>query len=123
MFEDVSLCRDIIRQVIDAIEKIQIRTGAIKSANDFLATATGMEKLDAVCMQFMAIGESLKKLDRMTQGELLAQYPTIDWVAIKGFRDIIAHHYFDIDVEQIFWIIEYELEPLYSTLKQMYTVL
>ncbi|MCE1156961.1 MAG: DUF86 domain-containing protein [Bacteroidales bacterium] len=29
-----------------------------------------------------------------------------------GLRDIIAHHYFDIDAEEIWWIIENELEPL-----------
>jgi len=53
-------------------------------------------------MLFIAIGESLKNIDKITQGRLLSDYPEIDWVGVKGFRDIIAHHYFDIDAEQVF---------------------
>ncbi len=31
---------------------------------------------------------------------------------MKGLRDIIAHHYFEVDADQIWWIIENELQPL-----------
>ncbi len=55
-------------------------------------------------MLFMAIGEALKNIDKITGGALLSQYPEIDWKGAIGFRDIIAHHYFDIDAEQVFWI-------------------
>jgi hypothetical protein len=30
----------------------------------------------------------------------------------RGLRDIIAHHYFDVDASQILWIIKNELSPL-----------
>jgi uncharacterized protein with HEPN domain len=49
----------------------------------------------------------------------LSRYPEIDWAGAKKLRDIIAHHYFDIDAEQIFWIIEHELQPLSATIKKM----
>jgi len=38
---------------------------------------------------------------------------------VKGFRDIIAHHYFDIDAEQVFWMCKHSLEPLSLTIKKM----
>jgi len=79
----------------------------------------GMEKLDSICMLFMAIGEALKKVDKITGGRLLIRYPNVDWKGTMGFRDIIAHHYFDIDAEQVFWICEHHLEPLSSILKGM----
>ena len=78
-----------------------------------------MEKLDSICMLFIAIGEALKNIDKITGGSLLSQYPETDWKGAIGFRDIIAHHYFDIDAEQVFWICTHELEPLSATIKRM----
>ena len=34
-----------------------------------------------------------------------------------GVRDIIAHHYFDIDAEEIFNIINNDLEPLAESIR------
>ena len=72
----------------------------------------GVVMLDSICMQFIAIGESLKGLDKVTKGMLLPTHPEIDWKNVKGLRDIIAHHYFEVDADQIWWIIEKELMPL-----------
>lgn len=66
----------------------------------------GMEKLDAACMVLMAIGESIKNLDKLTEKELLPTYPSIDWKGLMGVRDIIAHRYFQIDSEAVFSIIK-----------------
>jgi uncharacterized protein with HEPN domain len=44
-------------------------------------------------MLFMAIGEALKNID--------------------------AHHSFDIDAEQVFWICTHEVRPLSATIKRM----
>lgn len=59
-----------------------------------------MEKLDSICMQLIAVGESLKHLDKITDRQLLGRYPAIDWKGAKGIRDIIAHHDFDIDAKR-----------------------
>ena len=48
-----------------------------------------MEKLDAACMVLIAIGESVKTLDKLTEKELLPIYPSIDWKGVMGVRDII----------------------------------
>ena len=48
-------------------------------------------------MQLIAIGESVKNLDKVTHGNLLPQYPEIEWKRIMGMRDILSHHYFDVD--------------------------
>lgn len=74
--------------------------------------AKGMVLLDATCMLLIAIGESLKNLDKTTKGLLLPTYPSIPWKNVKGLRDIIAHHYFDVDASQILWIIKNEIAPL-----------
>lgn len=77
--------------------------------------------LDSVCMLFMVIGENIKRVDKYTNGELLTQYTDVDWRGVMGFRDVIAHHYFDIDAEQVHWIVENELDKLISNIQLMIT--
>lgn len=69
-------------------------------------------KLDAACMVIIALGESVKTLDKQTDKKLLPTYPSIDWKKVMGARHIIAHHYFDVDAEEVFSIIKNDLEPL-----------
>lgn len=116
---DEGLVIAILGQIDDALQKIKHRTTNITSANDFTDSPEGMEKLDGICMLFMAIGESLKSIDKITGGELLGSYPEIDWKGAIGFRDIIAHHYFDIDAEQVFWICSHHLAQLSATINKM----
>lgn len=116
---DKELVRSILLQIDEAIEKIKNRTARIHTPDYFGSTPQAMERLDSVAMLFIAIGESLKNIDKITGGSLLSKYPETDWTGVKGFRDIIAHHYFDIDAEQIFWICKNELEPLSATIKKM----
>lgn len=74
-------------------------------------------------MQFIAIGESLKSLDKVTRKKLLMTDKSVPWRNIMGLRDIIAHHYFDIDAEEIWWIIEHELSPLLKSIRTFITQL
>ena len=107
-----SIALDILEDILSAIEKLEERTNEVHSVDDFLDTSSGMVLLDATCMLLIAIGESLKNLDKTTNGLLLPTYPSIPWKNVKGMRDIIAHHYFDIDAAQILWIIKNEISPL-----------
>ena len=116
---DRALALSIVEQIAEALEKIKMRVAFIKDAEDFTATDEGAEKLDSICMQFMAIGEALKNLDKVTNGTLLAMYPEIDWKGAMGFRDIIAHHYFDVDAEQVFWICGHQVLPLASMINKI----
>ena len=99
---DKELVLEILEQIGNAIQRIQRRFEAIRSADDFTNSEAGVEKLDAICMQLIAVGESLKNLDKMTENSLLPKYPGIDWKKIKGMRDIISHHYFDVDADLIY---------------------
>ncbi len=115
--ENKALALDILYDIQSAIERIQERTKNIRSADDFLSSPEGMTLLDATCMLLIAVGESLKNLDKVTDGKLLPIYPSIPWKQVKGLRDIIAHHYFDVDAGQIFWILSNELTPLQTALQ------
>ena len=85
---DKSLVIDILSQIIDAIETVQERCTYAKSEDDFCDTKEGQEKLDSICMKLIAVGESLKNIDKITNQTLLINYSNIEWKKIKGIRDI-----------------------------------
>ena len=99
--ETKGIALDILEDILSAIEKLEERTKDVHSIDDFLGSSPGMVLLDSTCMLLIAIGESLKNLDKTTDGKLLPTYPSIPWKNVKGLRDIIAHHYFDVDAAQI----------------------
>ncbi len=101
MYDRELLVED-FKNIIWALDQISKRFQAIQSSDDFLKDDIGLEKLDSICMQLINIGEVLKQIDKFTDSKLLVNYPEIDWKKAKGMRDIITHHYFDIDAETIY---------------------
>ncbi len=101
-----------LKNIDTAITRLQERTVQIHTVDDFLLSPFGMEKLDAACMVIIALGEAVKTLDKLTEKKLLPTYPSIDWKKVMGARDIMAHHYFDVDAEEVFSIIKNDLDPL-----------
>jgi len=116
---DKTLVLEILQQISDAIKTIEQRFEPIKDVNDFTDTPQGMEKLDSICMLLIAIGESLKNIDKMTDKRLFLDYPDVDWRGAKGMRDIISHHYFDIDAEEIYNVCEIKLSGLLMAIEVM----
>ena len=115
--ETKGIALDILEDILSAIERVEERTKDIQTIDDFLCSSSGMVLLDATCMLLIAIGESLKNLDKTTDGKLLPTYPSIPWKNVKGMRDIIAHHYFDVDAAQILWIVNNEIGPLKTAIQ------
>ncbi|MCK9630212.1 MAG: DUF86 domain-containing protein [Methanoregula sp.] len=64
-------------------------------------------RVDAVVRNFEIIGEAVKNLS----GDLKARYPETDWKSVAGFRDMLIHGYFGIDLE-ILWDIIVNKIPL-----------
>ncbi len=112
---------EIFRQIQDALFRIERRFSCITSPDDFLATDDGIDKLDAICMMLIAIGESLKNLDKITDGSLLAQYPSVDWKGAKGMRDVISHHYFDLNAEAVFGICKNHIPNMITVVQDIIT--
>lgn len=70
-------------------------------------------------MMLVAIGESLKNLDKITNGILLKKYPEIDWTGAKGMRDVISHHYFDLNAEIVFDVCQTKIPSLVDTIEKI----
>ena len=116
---DRELAKEILQQIYHAIELILKRFSPIETANDFTNTPEGMEKLDSICMQLIVIGESLKNFDKVTENSILHQYPKIEWKKVKGLRDIITHHYVDINAEAIYEVCKNKIPLLKNTIEEI----
>lgn len=116
---DKDLVQEILKQIHASALTIESRFEPINKVDDFTESHQGMEKLDAICMQLITIGENLKNLDKITEGKLLSQHETIDWKAAMRMRDIISHHYFDIDAEVVFDVCQNKISLLAKTVKQI----
>ena len=109
----------ILQLLHDSLIQIIKRSSAIHSPDDFLLNETGVTLLDSICMKLTAIGESLKNLDKITNKQFLINYPEIPWKNVMGIRDIIVHHYFDVDALEIFRISKENVPELLSVIDKM----
>ncbi|HDQ70558.1 MAG TPA: DUF86 domain-containing protein [Chloroflexi bacterium] len=116
---DTDLAKEILRQILWSTQTIAKRFAPIASPADFVASEAGLEKLDGICMQLIAIGESVKHLDKVTEGDLLSHYPQIEWKRVMGMRDVLSHHYFDIDAEVVYATCDKHVEELAKTVQRI----
>lgn len=116
---DKELIQSILRKIQKALETILQRAETIHTSNDFLTTPSGVERLESICMLLIAIGESVKQIDKLTNKTWLTSYPEVDWKGVMGMRDIIAHHYFDIDAGIVLEVIKDQLPVVKSTIDRM----
>jgi len=116
---DQELALEILTQIYEATQTILKRFEPVKSVEDFTDSDSGMEKLDAICMQLIAIGEGLKNLDKVTGNSLLPRYPQVEWKKAKALRDIISHHYFDVNAEAIYRVCGDHITNLGETIKKI----
>jgi uncharacterized protein with HEPN domain len=82
---DRELVISILGQIDEALEKIKARTAHIQNAAFFTDSSEGMEKLDSVSMLLIAIGESLKNIDKITGGVFCRDTPKSTGQAQKNF--------------------------------------
>ena len=116
---DNELVAEVLRQIEEAADKIVTRFASVRQVSDLVGSAAGVDKLDAICMMLIVIGEALKNLDKITGGTLLPQYPAVDWRNAKGMRDIITHHYADINAEAVFYTCQDKIPQLLATIKKI----
>ena len=108
----------VFKNIDESITLIEKRFTAIEKADDFVSLDDGIDRLDAIAMRLQVIGEELKRVDKINNN-FLKKYPQIEWKKIKGIRDIISHHYVDINVEIIYDICVEKIEPLKSCIDKI----
>ena len=113
------IIESLLKKIFQTVERILANSETITSPSFYLLTPSGMERLESTCMLLIAIGEGVKGVDKLTDKKLLSFYPEMDWKGVMGMRDIIAHHYFDLDAEIVYDVIKHDLPKLKDVLEQI----
>ena len=113
------IIESLLKKIFQTVERILANSETITSPSFYLLTPSGMERLESTCMLLIAIGEGVKGVDKLTDKKLLSFYPEMDWKGVMVMRDIIAHHYFDLDAEIVYDVIKHDLPKLKDVLQQI----
>jgi len=82
-----------LEDILDAIKKVEIYTKNLsfsKFCNNNMA-------IDAIIRNFEVIGEATKNISK----KIKEKYSDVEWKESAGFRDILIHDYFGIDLESV----------------------
>jgi uncharacterized protein with HEPN domain len=101
---------DRLRDILDAIEAIRSRVGPDRAAFD----ADAMVRV--WCLHHVTIiGEAAAGLS----DEIKKKYPGPPWRKVIGMRNAVVHGYFDVDWDIVWTVVERELEPLRTAVREM----
>ena len=99
-----------LRHIVDAIKDIEAYTKGGREV--FLATKMVQ---DAVIRKLEIIGEAVKNLSPSFR----SKHPDIPWKQIAGLRDVLIHHYFGVDVNTVWLVVESRLPGLLQRLETL----
>ena len=114
---------ELISFILLSIDLIEQRFESITRSDDFLEDAKGLEKLDAISMRLQTIGEAIKNILKRDPDLLTAVVDKSYWSNIVKFREIISHHYIDIDSEIVFDICSEDIKELKEIVQKIENIL
>lgn len=105
-----------LQSIIESVDLIQTRFSKISKSDNFVLSPDGVLLLDSISMRLQVIGELLKKIHSL-DSTFLEQYPAVKWSNIMKMRDLISHHYNQVDHEIIYDICKNHIPGLEKTIK------
>ena len=99
--------KQILIKILKEIEIITFLTNDINDCENFI---NDEKTKRAVCMTLINIGELVKSLS----DEIKTEHKSIPWRAISGMRDIAAHKYQTIRMEDVWTTITNDIPILYK---------
>ncbi len=97
--------------ILECCQKIEVFTDQLS----FEAFAADARTIDAVVRNIEIIGEAVKNVP----AEWREMKPEIEWKKIARLRDIIVHHYFKVDIEVVWAIVQERIEELRKAVQSM----
>jgi uncharacterized protein with HEPN domain len=96
-----SLLQDMLESVLESLEIINERFEKVIEPDDFVSSSDVVLLNDAISMRLQVVGEMIKQIEKRYR-DFLNQYTEIEWDKIMRLRDIISHHYENMDHEIIY---------------------
>jgi uncharacterized protein with HEPN domain len=103
--------------LIDIVEAIKLILRYIEAV-DFDDLAANIEKQDAILRRITIIGEATKRLSK----DFREQHPTIPWKEIAGMRDVITHDYDEVDLDEVWTVVNTNLPDLLTYIEPLITL-
>lgn len=100
-----------LRDILHAVERVLGYTRGLRRED----LERDPQALDAVLFNLMVVGEAVKRIP----DEVREQHPEVAWRQIGRFRDVVVHHYFSLDLDIVWDIIETKLEPLAEQVRRL----
>ena len=97
-----------VADILEAIDRCHRYLDALGSDDSDLVDMAE----DAVQRNLQIIGEAAKHLP----AEFTEAHPEISWPQIRGFRNVLVHQYFGVDVATVRDVVETHLPPLAAAL-------
>jgi uncharacterized protein with HEPN domain len=70
---------------------------------------------DAVLRNLEVVGEAVKALE----DDIKQRAPEVPWRRIAGMRDVLIHHYFGVDLEVVWRVVEIEVPSLLTVCERL----
>ena len=106
--------RDILLFIEDILNGIKNIEEFAKGLNKKKFSKDNLRQ-SAVIRQLEIIGEAVKNIPNSFRDK----YPSIAWKDIAGFRDVLSHAYFGVDMSRVWNIIEKDLPTLKKEIEKI----
>jgi uncharacterized protein with HEPN domain len=100
----------LLRDMLDSAKVIRAYVAKV-TREQFMANT---EKQDAVMRRLEIIGEAASRLSPETQ----VLFPNLSFRAMRGMRNIIAHDYGVVDLDQVWTTVTSDLDELVDTMER-----
>jgi len=95
--------------LLDIYQAIELIFSYTKNVS-YQELVKNQEKQDAVLRRIIIIGEATKRLS----ADFRQQHSSIPWKQIAGMRDILTHNYDNVDLEEVWAVINVNLPILHQ---------
>jgi uncharacterized protein with HEPN domain len=102
-----------LKDILEAIRRIQAYT----EDTDYDAFCADTKTQDAVMRNLEIVGEATKQLSEAVR----QQAPQIPWRSIARMRDKLIHHYFGVNLDIVWHVIQDDLPPLMTAVEGILT--
>ena len=90
---------DRFKGIVSAIDHLNQRCEGLEIGDFFSKMRQDPDFFDLVCRGYEIIGEAIKKIP----DEFYKKHPNIEWLQYIDQRNLIAHEYFDVDAETLWY--------------------
>jgi uncharacterized protein with HEPN domain len=101
-----------LRDMLAAAERASVYGSGVASAGALLANR---QILDAILFNLFVLGEAAKGVPE----EVRSRYSGVQWKAMAGLRDVLAHEYFGVDTDVVWDVVRAELPHLIEQLRSI----